>query len=242
MPAPDRSKEAYMPRCAVWNKKGPVIKSTDDLKQTELHEPGTEHLLLISPWVWSAKLWSVFVNTHHQGLPRWLSGKESTYQCRAHGFNSLGWEDSLEEEMAAHSTVFLPREFQGQRSLVGSSPWDHKVLDMKEQLSTYHQDQNRGDQGEAYPGKLTLLESKPGAFLVAQRIKHLPAMQETWVRSLGWEDPLEKEMATHSSIPSWRIPWTEEPGRLQSMGSQRVRHNWVTSLSLRVSLVLVQTS
>ena len=77
--------------------------------------------------------------------------------------------------------VFLPREFQGQRSLVGSSPWDHKVLDMKEQLSTYHQDQNRDDQGEAYPGKLTLLERKPGAFLVAQRMKHLPAMQETQV-------------------------------------------------------------
>ena len=48
---------------------------------------------------------------------------------------------------------------------------------------------------------------------------------ETWVLSLGWEDPLEKEMATHSSILAWRIPWTEEPGRLQSMGSQRVRHD-----------------
>ena len=53
-------------------------------------------------------------------------------------------------------------------------------------------------------------------------VKRLPAMQETWVRSLGREDPLEKEMATHSSILTWRIPWTEEPGRLQSMGSQRV--------------------
>ena len=51
-------------------------------------------------------------------------------------------------------------------------------------------------------------------------------MQETWVRSLGWEDPLEKEMATHSSILDWEIPWTEEPGGLQSMGSQRVRHDW----------------
>ena len=61
--------------------------------------------------------------------------------------------------------------------------------------------------------------------LVAQRIKRLPAMQETRVQSLGWEDPLEKEMATHSSILAWRIPWTKEPGRLQSMGSQRVRHN-----------------
>ena len=68
------------------------------------------------------------------------------------------------------------------------------------------------------------------ASLVAQRLKHVPPMQETWVRSLGQEDPLEKEMVTHSSILAWRIPWMEEPGRLQSMGSQRVRHDWVTSL------------
>ena len=60
---------------------------------------------------------------------------------------------------------------------------------------------------------------------MAQRLKHLPAMQETWVQSLGQEDPLEKEMATHSSILAWRIPWMEEPGGLQSMGSQRVRHD-----------------
>ena len=58
---------------------------------------------------------------------------------------------------------------------------------------------------------------------MAQRLKRLPPMRETQVRSLGWEDPLEKEMATHSSILAWRIPWTEEPGGLQSMGSQRVR-------------------
>ena len=63
------------------------------------------------------------------------------------------------------------------------------------------------------------------ASLVAQRLKRLPPMRETWVRSLGGEDPLEKEMATHSSILAWRIPWTEEPGRLQSMGSQRVGHD-----------------
>ena len=69
------------------------------------------------------------------------------------------------------------------------------------------------------------------ASLVAQRLKHLPAMQETRVRSLGWEYPLEKEMATHSSILAWRIPWMEEPGRLQSTGSQRVRQDWATSLS-----------
>ena len=56
-------------------------------------------------------------------------------------------------------------------------------------------------------------------------VKHLPAVRETQVRSLGWEDLLEKEMATNSSIPAWRIPGTEEPGRLQSTGSQRVGHN-----------------
>ena len=67
---------------------------------------------------------------------------------------------------------------------------------------------------------------------VAQMVKRLPATRETWVRSLGREDPLEKEMAIHSSTIAWQIPWTEEPGRLQSMGSQRARHDWVTSLSL----------
>ena len=73
-----------------------------------------------------------------------------------------------------------------------------------------------------------------GASLVAQLVKihvqcrRLPAAQETWARSLGPEDPLEKEMATHAGILAWRIPWTEEPGRLQSMESQRVGHDWVT--------------
>ena len=61
--------------------------------------------------------------------------------------------------------------------------------------------------------------------LVAQRVKHLPAMQETWVASLGQEDPLEKEMAPHSSALAWKIPWTEKPGRLQYMGLHRVRYN-----------------
>ena len=59
--------------------------------------------------------------------------------------------------------------------------------------------------------------------------KNPPVMQKTWVWSLGWEDPLEKGMATYSSILAWRIPWIEEPGELQSMGSQRVRHDWVTN-------------
>ena len=63
------------------------------------------------------------------------------------------------------------------------------------------------------------------ASLVAQMVKHLPAMGETWIQSLGGEDPLEKEMVTYSSIRAWRILWTEEPGRLQSMGLQRVERD-----------------
>ena len=63
------------------------------------------------------------------------------------------------------------------------------------------------------------------ASLMSQRVKNLPEMQETQVQPLGQEDPREKKMATHSSILAWRIPWTEEPGGLQSMGSQRVQHD-----------------
>ena len=64
-----------------------------------------------------------------------------------------------------------------------------------------------------------------GTCLMAQMVKHLPTMWEIWVRSLGQEDPLEEEMATHSNTFAWKIPWTEEPGKLQSMGSLRVGHD-----------------
>ena len=72
---------------------------------------------------------------------------------------------------------------------------------------------------------------KLNTWRMAQTVKHLSTMRETWVRSLGREDPLEREMATHSSAIAWKIPWTEEPDRLQPLGSQRVGHDWATSLS-----------
>ena len=79
------------------------------------------------------------------------------------------------------------------------------------------------------------------ASLMAQMVNNLPAMQETWIQSLGGEDPLKKEMAIHSRILAWRIPWTEESGGLQSTGLQRVRHdratNTFTSLSLPIRLL-----
>ena len=68
------------------------------------------------------------------------------------------------------------------------------------------------------------------ASLVAQMVKRLPAIRETWVWSLGQEDTLEKEMATHSTTLEWKIPWTEEPGGLQPMGLQGIRYDWATSL------------
>ena len=70
-----------------------------------------------------------------------------------------------------------------------------------------------------------MVDAKAWASLVAQMVKHLTAMRETWVQSLGQEDSLEKGMATHSTMLAWRILWTEEPGGLRSMGSQRVRHD-----------------
>ena len=83
------------------------------------------------------------------------------------------------------------------------------------------------------PGRLQFVGSLRvghdwAASLVAQTVKNLPAVPDTHIRSLDWEDPLEKGVATHSSIVSWRIPWTVEPGELQSVGSQRVGDNWAT--------------
>ena len=108
----------------------------------------------------------------------------------------------------------LPGEFRGQKSLLGS-PWGHKESDTTEQLT--------------HTLRLVTL-----ALLVAQMVKNLPAVREAQVQSLCQEDPLEKEMATHSSILIWEIPWTEEPGRLQSWGrkeldtTERLTHSLVT--------------
>ena len=85
--------------------------------------------------------------------------------------------------------------------------------------------------GEKWKQWQTLFSWSPKS-LVAQMVKRLPTMWETWVWSLYREDPLEKEMAPHSSTLAWKIPWTEGPGRLQSTGLQRVGHDWATSLSL----------
>ena len=109
-----------------------------------------------------------------------------------------------------------------------------KFLDrLREALHRFTEIDPESEEGKVILKDRFLTQSAPDihrkllkrASLVAQRLKHLPGMRETRVQSLGWEDPLEKEMATHSSTLAWRIPWREESGRLQSMGSQRVGHD-----------------
>ena len=97
--------------------------------------------------------------------------------------------------------------------LADYSPWVHKEFDTVEWLTFM---------------RASVFMYIWLGFLGGSVVKNLPAKQETWVHSPGQEDPLEMGMATHSSILAWRIPWTEEPGRLQSMGSQRVGHDWAT--------------
>ena len=100
-------------------------------------------------------------------------------------------------------------------------------------LSLHCSAQNSNSWGEPSPVGLDLMPTWWPENLwrmVAQRVKSLPTIRETQLWSLSREDPLEKAMATHSSVLAWKIPWTEEPGRLQSMGPQRVWHDWATSL------------
>ena len=105
-----------------------------------------------------------------------------------------GWLHQLN----GHEFEQTPGHSEGQGSLACCSSWGRKELDVPEQLNS-----NK-------PTTLGIAET----YLVAHMIKNLPSVQETWVLSLGWEDPLKKGMAIHSSILPWRIPWTEKPGRL----------------------------
>ena len=140
---------------------------------------------------------------------------------------SLGHEDPLEKKMAPHSSTIAwkipwteePGRLQSMESQRVRHDWVtyfHNLYFSPPSPPTLS------------PNKYTLLKCHR-ASLVAQMVKCLPAMLETWVWSLGWEDPLEKEMSTYSSILAWKIPWMEEPGRLQSTWLQRVGHNWSTS-------------
>ena len=135
------------------------------------------------------------------GLPWWLRQWRLCVKYRRRRFNpwvmKIPWRKKWQP-----IPVFLPGESYGQRSLAGYGPWGGKESDMTELLT--------------HTPHLVCTS------LVAQMVKNLLAMQESRIWSLDWEDFLEKGMATHSGILAWRIPWTEELGEVQSMGSQRV--------------------
>ena len=146
--------------------------------------------------------------------------------------------------------VLLPRKSHGRRSLVGCSPWGRKELDTIERFHFQFSLSCIGE-GNGNPLQCSCPENPrdggawwAAVYGVAQswtRLKRLSSsstLQETRVQSLGWEDLLEKEMATHPSIFAWKIPWMEEPGRLQSMGSQRVGHDFTFTFTLPVADVL----
>ena len=141
--------------------------------------------------------------------------KGITLDTKEHGLNillDLNICSLFSRRRQWHPTpVLLPGKSHGRRSIVDYSPWGRKESDTTERLNWTEQ-----------------------TFLMALMVKHLLTVQEIQVWSLGQEDPLEKEMATHSSTYAWKIPWMEEHGRLQSMGSQRVRHDWAISLSRKL--------
>ena len=149
---------------------------------------------------------------------------------------SLGWEELLEKEMATHSSILAWKipwtEKPGRQQSMGSQRVGHDWATSHK--STILQLKKIIIFKISHPLKVVKEDSKE--YMVAQTLKHLPTMRETWVQSLGREYPQEKEIATHSSTLAWKIPWTEKPGRLQSVGSQRVGHNWMTSLSLFLPL------
>ena len=128
-----------------------------------------------------------------------FSGRESACQCRRCSFDPRVGEDPLEKAVATHSSIIA---------------WEIPQSEKPGRLQSIGSQKN-----------WTQLSAYTTTSLVAQMVKHLPAMWETWVQSLGQQDPLEKEMATHSNTLAWKIPQMKEPSRLQSVGSQRVRHD-----------------
>ena len=117
-------------------------------------------------------------------------------------------------------TIMRVQEFRGENYYLSFNQESEIRADWEPQIK---EDEKATSQDRSSENRPALIS------LVVQTVKNLPAVWETWVQSLGQGDPLEKGMATHSSVLVWRIPWTEKPGGLQSMGSQRVIHDWVTN-------------
>ena len=169
--------------------------------------------------------------SQHQGLFKWITSSHQVakvleFQLQHQSFQWICRTNFLLDGLVG--SPYSPRDSQeSQHHSSKASVLQHSACFMVQLSHPYMTTEKTiALTGWTFVGKvMSLLFNMLWASLVAQMVKRLPAMQETWVWSLGWEGLLEKEMATHSSILAWRIPWMELPGRLQSMGSQRVRHD-----------------
>ena len=167
-------------------------------------------LLPVQPWLG-------YKRRKKEDFPRGLGVKTLCLHCREHGFNR--------RTKIPHGVGHGQKEKEGRRKRIRDSAGKDVVIEMEVLFMFLILVIFWNQFSLIYPGIYLL------ASLVAQMVKNPPARQEIWVSSLSWEDPLEEGMATYSSILAWRIPWTEEPGRLQSTGFQRVRHDWATKHS-----------
>ena len=193
-----------------------TLESPLDWKEIQpVHPKGSQSWVLVgrtdaqseTPILWSLDVKNWLIGRDPDAGKDWRQEEKGMTEDEM-----AGWHHQLD----GYGFEQAPRFGDGQGSLVCCSPWVCKELDMTERLNW--------TELMLYVVRIFIL-----AFLVAQMVKNLPTVQETWVQSLGREDPLEKGLATHSSILAWRIPWTEEPGRLQSMGLHRVRLDGVTN-------------
>ena len=175
-------------------------------------------------------------------LTRWFSGKESSCNAGDKGsIPELGRSPNGNPLQYACEILWIegPGGLQSMRSQRVRHDWVHThTLRLKPINSNFQQGAHLLNHYHCLNREMFAAFYFRLWNSMAQRVKHLSTMWKTQVRSLGQKDPLEKGMAIHSSTITWRIPWTEEPGRLQSIGSQRVGHDWATSLTSLTQLIL----
>ena len=204
-------------------------------------------------WGWLLLAWSVFLGPCEQGSggAHWLAwvlvlpapGSTAQPPCCPHAPQDGSWGRLASTHARRdHTQPLRGRGLRIPEARPRGAWWEGRIMLCMDVYLEKQSIRDSGKQGSvgwidnfysALPHHQALRVSArpppgPWASLVAPTVKNLPVMTQDWVGFLGWEDPLEKGMATHPSILAWRIPWTEEPGGLQSMGSQRVGHDWTT--------------
>ena len=175
--------------------------------------------------------WHGQVRPHHYGASSsafWIPRTPAAAKCRQGSLNRPGGGlRRRKTKSKCFSTMDHPPSVSAGSTSTDSTNCRWKILEKRNFKNVPKSKTNLPHTGN-YLHSIYIVFMTIWASLMAQMVKNPPAVQETWVQSLGWEDPLEEGIATHSSILAWRTPWTEEPGEPQSMRSQRVGHDWAT--------------